>query len=198
MGLQFTAKGDHVMKASVCSIVFGAGLVLGVTAGAQTSANGMTTPPGTQSHTGITQPCANMDASGVPSNQAQVEANCTSPLPGFAVPSTNTPQPEHPVTAVIRVNSVVQKPDKFPYPMDFQVVGDVTMLKARLPQVRACLGVAKSWTKRANAATSVTCIDHKGDVVAYQECKPSTGGVPMVCSAAAPGEETTVASVAKP
>ena len=70
----------------------------------------------------------------------------------------------------------------------------LTMLKAKLPQVRACLGVAKSWTKRANAATSTTCVDHKGEVLAYQECKPSDGAVPMVCTTGQPGDPT-VASV---
>lgn len=184
------------MNAVSCSIALGMALSMGVVAGAQTSANGMVTPPGTQNKTSATHPCANMDASGQPTTQAQVEAGCTGLAPGFVSPSTNMPPPEHhDVTAVIRVNSVVAKPDKFPYPMDFQVVGDATMLKAKLPQVRACLGVAKSWTKRANAATSTTCVDHKGEVVAYQECKPADGAVPMVCNAAEPVKGDAVAVV---
>lgn len=169
-------------------------LAVGATAQAP-AANGMATPPGTQTKSGSTQPCAAMDATGQPSNQAQVDAGCTGLAPGFATPSTNMPKPEgHPVTAVIRVNANVTKPDKFPYPMDFQAVGDATMLKAKLPQVNACLGVARSWTKRANAATSVTCIDHKGEVLAYQECKPSDGAVPMVCNTAAPGQTETASA----
>ena len=176
------------MKASTYIIVLGLGLSMGVAAGAQTAPNGMVTPPGTQHKSSASQPCANMDSSGQPSNQAQVDAGCVALGPGFVNPSTNMPKPEgHPVTAVIRVNATVTKPDKFPYPMDFQTVGDATMLKAKLPQVKACLGVARSWTKRANAATSVTCIDHKGEVLAYQECKPDTGSVPMACTAAEPG-----------
>ncbi|MEG9432423.1 hypothetical protein [Terriglobus sp. ADX1] len=179
------------MNAVSCSIALGMALSMGAVAGAQTSANGMATPPGTQNKTSATHPCANMDASGQPSTQAQVDAGCTGLSPNFVYPSTNMPGPEHhDVTAVIRVNSVVAKPDKFPYPMDFQVVGDATMLKAKLPQVRACLGVAKSWTKRANAATSTTCVDHKGEVLAYQECKPADGGVPMVCTTGQPGDPT--------
>lgn len=176
------------MRSATYSIVLGLGLSMGVAAGAQTAANGIVTPPGAQNRTSATQPCANMDGSGQPSTQAQVDAGCTGLAPGFASPSINMPKAEgHPVTAVIRVNANVTKPDKFPYPMDFQTVGDATMLKAKLPQVKACLGVARSWTKRANAATSVTCIDHKGEVLAYQECRPETGGVPMACTAGEPG-----------
>lgn len=176
--------------------VLATGLLMAASVGAQTQAgSGMATPPGTQGKSSSTQPCAVMDATGQPSNQAQVDAGCTGLAPGFATPSTNMPKPEtHPVTAVIRVNASVTKPDKFPYPMDFQTVGDATMLKAKLPQVNACLGVARSWTKRANAATSVTCIDHKGEVLAYQECKPSDGAVPMVCSTASPGQTETAST----
>jgi hypothetical protein len=180
------------MNAVQCSIVLGMALSMGAVAGAQTNPNGMATPPGTQSKSTASQPCANMSATGQPSTQAQVDAGCTGMGPNFATPSTNTPLPEHhDVTAVIRVSAVVDKPEKAPFPMDFQVVGDATMLKAKLPQVRACLGVAKGWTKRTNAATSTTCVDHKGEVLAYQECKPETGGVPMTCSAVTPGTNET-------
>jgi len=184
------------MNAVQCSIVLGMALSMGAVAGAQTSASGMVTPPGTQSKSTASQPCANMAANGQPSSQAQVDAGCTGLGPNFEMPSTNAPLPDHhDVTAVIRVSAVVEKPEKFPYPMDFQVVSDATMLKAKLPQVRACLGVAKSWTKRANAATSTTCVDHKGEVLAYQECKPANGGVPMTCSAVTPGTNETTASL---
>jgi|GEM_PF-4564256 len=142
------------------------------------------------------QPCANVEIGGIPATQAQSDAPCTPLGPNFAVPSTNQPKPSRSqVLAVIRVNTVVPRPEKFPYPMDFETVGDATMLKTHLPELRACLGVARSWTRRTNASTSATCIDRKGEVLAYQECNPGESPDAPACTVKNPGpEDVTTAS----
>jgi hypothetical protein len=165
-------------------------------AGAQTNPSGQVIPPGTQTRSGATQPCTAQE-NGMPLSQAQVDANCAGLAPGFALPSTNTPDDKgHHVVAVVRVESVVQKPATLPFPMDFHVVGNSTMVKARLPRVQSCFAAGRVWSNRTGVATSTTCLDHKGEVIAYQECKPKVGDTAGSCSNVMTKDEgDTVASV---
>jgi hypothetical protein len=152
-------------------------------AGAQTSPSGQVVPPNTQTRSGTTQPCSVQETTGMPLSQAQIDANCAGLAPGFVVPSTNMPDDKgHHVVAVVRVESVVQKPATLPFPMEFHVVGGSTMVKARLPRVQSCFVAGQVWSNRTGAATSTTCLDHKGEVIAYQECKPKVGDTPASCS----------------
>jgi hypothetical protein len=152
-------------------------------AGAQTLPTGQAPPPGTQNKTNSSQPCANADPTGMPTTQAQVDANCTPLGPGFAVPSTNMPEDKgHHVVAVVRVESVIEKPATLPFPMEFHTVGNSTMVKARLPRVQSCFAAGRVWSNRTGVATSTTCLDHKGEVIAYQECKPKVGDTAGTCS----------------
>ena len=168
-------------------VVFGA-LGVAALAGAQTTMSGQATPPGTQNHTGAPQPCVT-DPTGNPMSQAQIDATCNAAGPGFAVPSTNTPlgdKTPRPVTAIVRVDSVVPKPAAVPFPMDFNTVGNVTMVKAKLPRVQACFASGRVWASRTGAATSTTCLDHKGEVIAYEECKAKVGDAQPECTTAMP------------
>ncbi|AFL89473.1 hypothetical protein Terro_3255 [Terriglobus roseus DSM 18391] len=179
-------------------VVFGA-LSVAALAGAQSVPPGQATPPGTQNHTGGAQPCAT-DPTGNPLPQAQADANCTVAGPGFATPSTNTPpgdRAEHHVTAIVRVDAAVPKPATVPFPMDFSTIGNVTMVKARLPRVQACFTAGQIWSNRSGAATSTTCLDHKGVVIAYQECKAKVGDAQAVCTTTTPQQSDAAAVAAR-
>lgn len=168
-------------------------------AGAQTTPSGQATPPGTQNRTGSAQPCAT-DPTGNPMSQAQIDANCSVAGPGFAVPSTNTPpgdKAEHHVTAIVRVDAVVTKPATVPFPMDFSTIGNVTMVKARLPRVQACFTAGQIWSNRSGAATSTTCLDHKGEVIAYQECKAKVGDAQPACTTTTPQQSDAAVVAAR-
>ena len=182
-------------------LILSTALFLGVgvagAAHAQT-ASGQVPSPGTQNRQGTIPNCSGVDASGMPLSPN--DTSCGPFAPGFVAPNTNTP-PGDPktVVAVVRVDSVVEKPTTSPFPIDFNVIGGATMVKAKLPRLNACFSAGKYWANRGNAATSTTCLDHKGEVIAYQECKPKVGETPMVCSTLMPKDEkdSTVAS-AKP
>ncbi len=154
---------------------------------------------GVQNHPVATPSCSGVDASGTPVSPN--DTSCGPFAPGFATPSTNTPPGEtpKPVTAVVRVEATVEKPAMLPFPMDFTTIGSATMVKAKMPRLNACFRAGKVLSDRSGAATSTTCLDHKGEVIAYQECKPKVGETPMVCSTVMANEQpgSTVAS-AKP
>jgi hypothetical protein len=174
-----------VVKGFVLSTALILGLA-GVSAQAQTSASGVPVTAGARG--GATANCSTVDASGIPVNST--DPSCGPFAPGFVTPDTNTPAGEpKTVTAVVRVNSVVERPTAAPFPIDFNVIGNATMVKAKLPRLNACYSAGKYWSNRSNAATSTTCLDHKGDVIAYQECKPKDGDRPMVCSTVLPKEQ---------
>jgi hypothetical protein len=62
------------------------------------------------------------------------------------------------------------------------------MVKAKLPKLGACLSAGKGWSGKTGAATSTTCLDRRGEVVAYQECQPAAGVSPMTCKVVTPGD----------
>jgi hypothetical protein len=179
-------------------IVLAATFSLGAIAVSQSNPTGQATPPGTQNHSGTAQPCAT-DPTGNPMPQAQIDANCNTPGPGFAVPSMNIPtgdKDEHHVTAIVRVDAVVPKPETVPFPTDFSRIGNVTMVKARLPRIQACFAAGRVWATRSGAATSTTCLDHKGQVVAYEECKAKGGDVAAPECTTAMSQQSDAATVA--
>ncbi len=159
---------------------------------AQTNATGQVINP-TAPGAGINTTCPTVDSTAA-MTATNNDANCGAALTaGFASPTLPQPAPEPPVIALIRVSSVVDKPAAFPFPIEFNVVGDATMVKARMPRLNACFSAGKGWTRRSNAATSTTCVDQKGEVIAYQECKPGANGEPMTCQAVTPTKGDTVA-----
>jgi hypothetical protein len=171
----------------------------GASASAQMTTSGPPVPPGTQNRQGATPNCNGVDATGAPLSPN--DTSCGPFAPGFATPSTNTPSgdPPRPVMAIVRVEAIVEKPATLPFPMDFNVIGGATMVKAHMPRLNSCFTAGKILSNRSGSATSTTCLNHKGEVIAYQECKPKVGETPMVCSTLVPNEQggSTVAS-AKP
>jgi hypothetical protein len=169
----------------------------GVSAHAQTAPNGQVLSPGVQTHPGASANCGT-DASGMPVSSN--DANCSQLAPGFVAPSTNTAvDTPKPVMAVVRVETKVEKPATLPFPMEFTSIGDATMVRAKMPRVEACFRAGKVLSDRSGAGTSTTCVDHKGEVIAYQECKPKSGDTPMVCSTVmANGNQGSTVASAKP
>jgi hypothetical protein len=162
---------------------------LALTAGAvpaQTSPTGQAMPPGTQNQmktSGTTGTCGNVDTNGAPA--ASTDASCAGYAPGFATPSTNMPPGDrapHRVTGVVRIDSVVPRPLEVMPDTEMSTINNVTMVKAKLPRLGACFSAGKQWSSKSGAATSTTCINHKGEVIAYQECKPRSGETPMSCT----------------
>jgi hypothetical protein len=169
----------------------------GVSARAQTAPNGQVLSPGVQTHPGASANCG-VDGSGLPLSSN--DASCGQLAPNFVAPSTNTAvDTPKPVTAVVRVESKVEKPATLPFPMEFTSIGDATMVKAKMPRLEACFRAGKVLSDRSGSATSTTCVDHKGDVIAYQECKPKAGETPMVCSTVkANDNQGSTVAIAKP
>jgi hypothetical protein len=169
----------------------------GVSAHAQTAPSGQMLSPGVQTRGAASAPCG-VDSSGMPLSTN--DATCGQVAPPVVAPSTNnaTDAPK-PVMAVVRVETHVDKPATLPFPMDFTNIGTATMVRAKMPRLEACFRAGKVLSDRSGAGTSTTCVDHKGDVIAYEECKPKVGDTPMVCSTVMANDKqgSTVAS-AKP
>ncbi len=184
------------MKTLICALIVSATLsASAVPTHAQTSPTGQL--PGSQNtqnpNKGSATPgCA--DTSGLPTSSATAEAGCNQLAPGFVNPSTNMPPGEHRVVAVTRVEAVVEKPAKLPFPMDFNVVGKNTMVSAKMPRLNSCFMSGQVLSNRSGAATSTTCLDLKGVVLAYEECTPKSGDMPMACSTVITKDGDTVAS----
>lgn len=138
---------------------------------AQTTPTGQPVTPGTRNNRTSTA-CTGTDA--VPGATSTTDTNCEPAGPGFVAPTTNMPMGDrgHQVTSIVRVDALVPKPPvTMPEGDTFSVVGNVTLLKLHRPALEACLASGKRISERASAGTSTTCLDHKGEVIAYQECK---------------------------
>ncbi len=139
---------------------------------AHTAASGQTQSPGAQNRNGTA--CAAQEPGATAPNTA--EAGCQELGPNFATPSAGVLGGTRPfsVTSIIRVDAAVPKPPvAMPQGDSFNVVGSATLVKTRREALPACLAAGKRWSARSGAGTSTTCLDHKGDVIAYQECKAS-------------------------
>jgi hypothetical protein len=162
----------------VCRMVSGIAfsLALGLSfavAHAQTTATGQVLSPGAPgARTGTG--CSATDPNTPAAANGTAAPNCLDAGPGFATPSTNMPIGDRAkaVTSLVRVDAVVPRPPvTLPEGDTFSVVGSVTLVKLRRPALDACLATGRRISARAAAATSTTCLNPKGDVMAYQECK---------------------------
>ena len=167
-----TSYRGRVRAAKAACIVLGL-LFFSTGIQGQSGANGQGAPAGTQNRNGANTPCGGQDAA-----TANNDSNCSDFGPNFAAPSAgilggNRPLP---VISVVRVEAVVAKPPiTLPPGVTFDQVGSVTMVKTRRETADACLAAGKRWSVRSSAASSTTCLNQKGDVLAFQECKPSSG-----------------------
>ncbi len=148
------------------------GIAVPGAAHAQTSPTGQVlTPgaPGARTGTG----CSTTDPNTAVATNGTPTPNCADAGPGFAIPSTNMPigDKAKAVTSLVRVATVVHRPPvALPEGDSFSIVGGVTLVKLRRPEVAACLASGRRISARASAATSTTCLSAKGEVLAYQEC----------------------------
>ncbi|MGI4755911.1 MAG: hypothetical protein ACRYGF_03580 [Janthinobacterium lividum] len=144
-------------------------------AGAQTTATGQVVAPGTQPRKPAANPCNTTDTTAAVSSTN--DANCLETSPGFAVPGVGKAAAERPrnVVAFVRVDTVIPRPPvAMPDGDSFSVVGSATLVKVHRSELADCLATGKRISARSSASTSTTCLDHKGELLAYQECK--TGG----------------------
>lgn len=114
------------------------------------------------------------------------DPNCAEAAPGFAVPALETAVPDspHAVTALVRVDAMMKRPPvALPNGNSFTLVGTATLIKVRRADQDACLATGKRISARVNAATSTTCLDHKGELVAVEECTPGTPDCAVVLAA---------------
>ncbi|MGI4853507.1 MAG: hypothetical protein ACRYF4_05585 [Janthinobacterium lividum] len=142
------------------------------TAGAQTTPGGQVVAPGTKGQRSGATPCNGPDATPAAANAN--DANCVEAAPGFASSPLNTPGDERKmnVVALVRVDSVVPRPPvTMPEGDSFSVIGSATLVKVRRAELKDCLATGKRISARANASTSTTCLDRKGELLAYEECK---------------------------
>jgi hypothetical protein len=158
----------------VSGIAFSLALGLGSAAAhAQTTATGQVLSPGAQgARTGTG--CSATDPNTATTPNGTPAPNCLDAGPGFVTPSTNMPIGDRAkaVTSLVRVDAVVPRPPvALPDGDTFSVVGSVTLVKLRRPELAACLATGRRISARASAATSTTCLSPKGDILAYQECK---------------------------
>lgn len=105
------------------------------------------------------------------------DPGCTESAQGFAAPMLGTVVPDSPraITALVRVDALLKRPPvALPAGNSFTVVGTATLIKVRRADQDACLATGKRISARVNAATSTTCLDRKGDLLAVQECTPGT------------------------
>lgn len=158
------------MTIEVCSSSLALFLMLG--AGAQTTPSGQVVAPGTKGQRSGATTCSGPDT---PTNVANAnDANCVEAAPGFVSPALDASTAEHPrnVVALVRVDAVVPRPPvAMPDGDSFSVVGSATLVKVRRPELKDCLATGKRISARANASTSTTCLDRKGELLAYEECK---------------------------
>ncbi len=142
---------------------------------AQSAAAGQALPPGAQNRNAPGTACVGQEPN--PAAPNAVEANCPDLGPNFATPLAATPvvtRPQ-PVTSIIRVDAPLPKPPVDLPPGDtFNTVGSATLVKTRRETLDACLASGRRWSARSNAVSSTTCLDQKGEVIAFQECKPAS------------------------
>lgn len=169
---QLTRSSGTLFGAVAC-----AALALCCSMHAQTTAAGTVVSPATQgARPNSTTPpnCTGQE----PNSAAGVvaDANCVAAGPGFVTPSANMPNGRNSyLTSLVRVDAVVPRPPvTLPDGDSFSVVGTVTLLKLRRPEVGACLATGRRISARAGAPTSTTCLDPKGEVMAYQECRANS------------------------
>lgn len=144
-------------------------------AGAQTTPGGQVVAPGTKGQRSGATPCNGPDATPAAANAN--DANCVEAAPGFASPALTTPGDERKmnVVALVRVDAVIPRPPvTMPEGNSLSVIGGATLVKVRRAELNDCLATGKRIRARANAATSTTCLDRKGELLAYEECKPGT------------------------
>lgn len=160
-------RGNFSAAVLVCGVFFSGSALY-----AQSSATVQSAPPGTQNRNGVNTPCTESSTTPNP-----VDSNCTELGPNFAVPSAGIPVKTHslPIVSIVLVDAAIPKPPvALPPGVTFNQAGSVTMIKTRRETADACLAGGKRWSARSGAASSTTCLDHKGNVVAFQECKPSS------------------------
>ena len=105
------------------------------------------------------------------------DPSCTESAQGFAAPMLGAAVPDSPraVTALVRVDAIMKRPPvALPAGNSFTLVGTATVIKVRRADQEACLATGKRISARVNAATSTTCLDHKGELLAVEECAPGT------------------------
>ncbi len=149
---------------------------------AQTTPSGQVGSPGAQGRrSGVTN-CVNTESPATGTTAATAsnanDSNCVEPAPGFVNPGLPLTGAEatHAVTAFVRVDSVVPRPPvTLPAGDSFSVVGDATLVKVRRAELKDCIATGKRISARANASTSTTCLDRKGELLAYEECKIGAG-----------------------
>ena len=162
------------------------------TAAAQATPSGQVAAPGSRNaKAGAATNCGGTDAA---SNAA--DPNCVEAAPGFAVPTLEMAVPDtaHAVTALVRVDTVMPRPPvALAEGNTFSVVGSATLIKVRRANQDACLATGKRISARVNAATSTTCLDHKGDLLALQECKAGTTECTVATAQDIAQQQTTAA-----
>lgn len=124
------------------------------------------------------------------------DPNCADGAPGFAAPTLETVVPDSPraVTALVRVDAIMKRPPvALPGGNSFTLVGTVTLIKVRRADQAACLATGKRISARVNAATSTTCLDHKGELLAVEECTPGTPDCAVVLAADIARQQTLTA-----
>ena len=147
-------------------------LIQAMTAHAQANPAGQVAP-GTQNRNGANTPCGGPDSA-----SANNDPSCSDFGPNFAVPSAGVSGAIRPlpIISVVRVEAALPKPPvALPQGVNFSQVGSITMIKTRRETLDACLATGKRWSARSTAASSTTCLNPKGDALAFQECKPSAG-----------------------
>ena len=145
---------------------------------AQTTPSGQVGAPGTQGRrSGVTN-CVNTESPASGTTAATTsnanDSNCVEAAPGFVSPSLPVTGADsaRAVTAFVRVDSVVPRPPvTLPAGDSFSVVGGATLVKVRRAELKDCIATGKRISARANASTSTTCLDRKGELLAYEECK---------------------------
>lgn len=152
---------------------------------AQTSPNGQSRSP---------RGNGNSCQDGTPT--AANDPNCVDGAPGFAVPMLEAAVPDSPraVTALVRVDAILKRPPVvLPAGNSFTLVGTATLIKARRADQNACLATGKRISVRVNAATSTTCLDPKGELLAVEECAPGTPECAVLLAADIARQQTAAA-----
>lgn len=160
-------------KAKVCRV---AGLCLLVTfstvlVAAQTTPTGQVVAPGTQQEKKTNTANCGAEAPSTAANGT--DSNCAEVSPGFALPALDTVATDRPreIIAFVRVDAVVPRPPvALPAGDSFSVVGGATLVRVHRTELGDCLATGKRIRARAGAPTSTTCLDRKGELLAYQEC----------------------------
>lgn len=181
----------------IAPAIFGSVLILAASSTqAQTTPGGAVLSPTSHGSHANTAGCSTTDAPSTATSATDV--NCAESAPRFAAPLLDTPTTETPrtVTALVRVSSAMPRPPVvLPAGNSFTVVGDVTVIKVRRADQAACLATGKRISARVNAATSTTCLDHKGDLIAIEECRSGSPDCTVLTAQDIAGQQ---AAAAKP